>query len=399
VQKENHEIWFEGVDIINYPRAVLPNETEILIVGGGITGITSAYLLSKIGKKVILLEKEKLGEYVTDCTTGFLTEAIDVPPNKLIKLFGEDTSRLILESHKKAIDDVEKIIISEKIECEFKRCSNYIYANNKKEENALSKIAEDYKKLGVSAEYKKDSVLRFNEFGYIEIFNQAKFNAIKYITSLAKIAVKNGAIIAENTEVLNLNDKKDNVLVTIKDAGIINAKKVLSATYFPFGKPVYLEHEYNMYRSYVVEYKIPANIFVEGTYQDNLDPYHYFRIDKKGDFDRLIIGGNDNLDILNIDHEIGAKIIKDYAKAFFKNIDLIEIQHWSGLISNPVTGLAHIGEFKEKNIFYAFGFNGTGMTYSYIASKIFFDQLTSQNNPYSKFYNTGNKISWWKNIF
>ena len=259
MQKENHEIWFEGVNVINYPRTVLPNETEVLIVGGGITGISSAYLLSKAGKKVVLLEKEKLGEYVTDCTTGFLTEIVDALPDELFKLFGLEKSRLILGSHKNAVNDIEKIIISEKIDCEFLRCSSYIYANNKKEKGLL-KMAENYRKLGVNAEYKKDNTLKFNEFGYIEIHNQAKFNAIKYITSLAKIAVNNGATIAEDTEVLSLNDKKDFVVVEAENAGVIKAKKVISATYAPFGKSDYLKHKYNMYRSYVVEYKIPKNI-------------------------------------------------------------------------------------------------------------------------------------------
>ena len=134
MQEENYEIWLEDIERTNYPRTILPNETEVLIIGGGIMGVTSAYLLSKASKKVVLLEKRRLGEYVTDCTTGFLTEIIDINPNKLIKLFGIEKAKLILESHKVAIDDIEKIIISEKIDCEFTRCSYYFYANNKKEE-------------------------------------------------------------------------------------------------------------------------------------------------------------------------------------------------------------------------------------------------------------------------
>ena len=399
MEKENHEMWFEGVNVIKYPQTVLPNETEVLIVGGGITGITSAYLLSKIDKKVILLEKETLGKSVTDCTTGFLTEVVDASPSKLIKVFGLETARQILESHKNAIDEVEKIINLEKIDCEFERCSNYIYANKKSEEGILIKLADDYKKLGVNVEYKKDATLKLNEFGYVEIFNQAKFNAIKYLTSLAQIATKNGAIIVEHTKTLNLKDNVDFIEIEIENLGIIKAKKVLSATYLPFDAPKNLEHKYNMYRSYVIEFKIPKNILVKGTYQDVLMPYHYFRVDKMNDFDRLIIGGNDNLDIINLDHEIGAKIIRDYTKNLFKNSDFREIRHWSGLISEPVNTIACIGEFEKSNISYAFGFSGNGMTYSYIASEIFTDHILGQINPYSKLYSLSNKLPWWKNIF
>ena len=216
---------------------------------------------------------------------------------------------------------------------------------------------------------------------------------------MAKIAVKNGVIITENTEVLNLSDKKHFIDVEVKDFGVIKAKKVLSATYVPFGKPTFLEHKYNMYRSYVLEYKIPSNVLIEGTYQDTLNPYHYFRVDRKNGFDRLIIGGNDNMDILNIDHEIGAKIMRKYVRDFFKNDLFQEIRHWSGPISEPVSGLAYIGELSGGNIFYTFGFSGTGLTYSYIASKIFADKILNQNNPYTEIYNPDRKVSLWKSLF
>jgi glycine/D-amino acid oxidase-like deaminating enzyme len=224
VQDENYEIWLENVERVNYSRGVLPTEAEIIIVGGGMAGITSAYLLSKTGKKIILLEKRKLGENTTDCTTGFLTPVIDTDPIKLIKQFGARNAELILESHKKAVDEVEKIIKTEKIDCEFERCTNYIYANDKNEEQYLIKLAEGYKKLGIEAKYKKENKLKFNNFGYIEMPNHAKFHAIKYLTSLAKIAVKNGVTIAEDTKVTNITDKKEYVEVEIENFGIIKAK-------------------------------------------------------------------------------------------------------------------------------------------------------------------------------
>jgi glycine/D-amino acid oxidase-like deaminating enzyme len=399
MQKENYDIWIEGVEHIEYPRTTLPNETNILIVGGGITGITSAYLLAKAGINPILLEKRRLGEYATGCTTGFLSQILNINPSKIIGLYGEEKARLIFQSHREAIDNIEKIINLEKIDCEFKRGSNYIYANSGKEESSLLKLAENYKRCGVNAEYKKDNAFKFNSFGYIEIFNEAKFNATKYITSLAKIAKKNGAIIAENTIVLNITDKKDMVLVEVESLGIIKAKKILSATQIPFGNIDSLKQKYNLYRTYVLEYNIPINTVPEGTYEDILEPYHYFRVDKKNNTDRLIIGGNDSLNILNIDHEIGANIIKKYTHQLLKNINLVEVRHWSGLILEPVNGLASIGNTFDGNIFYAFGFSGNGMTYSYIASKILLDQLTGRNNPYSKIYSTDNKLPWWKNIF
>ena len=396
---DDYNVWLEGFERVKYLRGALPLETETLIVGGGITGVTCAYLLAKEGKKVVLLEKRKLGEWVTYCTTGFLTEVIDTDSNKLIKLFGEEKACLILASHVEAIDNIENIIKSEMIECEFERCNNYIYANSKREEKDLVKMVEAFEKLNVKCEYKKDANLKFSKFGYIEMPNQAKFNVMKYLTFLAKIASKYGAIIAEDTEVLSLNDKKDFIEIIVKDAGVIKAKKVFSATYNPFGKPPDLVHKTNTYRTYVLEYKLPSNSLIESTYEDNLEPYHYFRVDKKNGFDRMIIGGADHLNVIEMNRELNFEVMKNYVKKTFGHLNYEEIRHWSGPILEPVDGIAFMGELKDSNIFQAFAFSGNGMTYSYIASKIFLDQINSKNNIYSEIYDIKRKISWRANIF
>jgi glycine/D-amino acid oxidase-like deaminating enzyme len=396
---ENYGIWLENTDRADFPRGVLPDETEVLIVGGGITGVTAAYLLAKEGRRVVLLEKKKLGERATVRTTGFITQVIDASPAKLIKLFGLEKARLIFASHSDAIDGIEAIIRSENIECEFERCSSYIYANDHGEEKDLLKMTEDFKQLSVKAEYKKDNALKFAPLGYIEIPNQAKFHSIKYVTALAKLAKNHGAVIAEDTEVLSLDDKNGLVTVNVKDAGSIKAKKVLSATYAPFGEPPRLIHKCNMYRTYALEYKLPAGALTEATYQDNLIPYHYFRVDSQNGYDRLIIGGADHLEVLDLDHEINSKIVRKYTEKLFADHKPEEIRHWSGMILNSVNSLAYIGEYDGGNIFYAFAFSGTGMTYSYIAGKILADKLASRENPYSKIYATDRKISWRANIF
>lgn len=397
--EENYDIWFEGIKSEGYPRTTLPKETEFLIIGGGIAGITCAYLLSKAGKKVVVIEKAKLGGYVTSATTAFLTYTIDTEPQDLIKKFGEEDAKLILESHKVAVDEVEKIVRSEKIDCDFERCTNYIYANNTKEEKYLEKLAEGYKKLNVEANFIKEGGLQFNNFGYIEMPNHAKFHVMKYLNAIAKIAVENGAIICEETEVLSAIDSKNGVEVEIKDVGTIKASKVVSAVYKPFKAPEHLKHLANMYVEYVLEYKLPKDKFISGTYEDTRSPYNYFRIDKKTDHDRLIIGGADHLSAIKLDHEVNHKLMQDYTKELFKETTLEEVRHWSGSMLETNDGLAFIGETKGGNIFYIFGFSGNGMTYSYIAGKILLDKVLGKENPYSNIYNVDRKISWWKNLF
>lgn len=397
--EENYDIWFEGVEKISCPKTELPKETEIIIVGGGMAGITSAYLLAKAGKKVLLLEKGKIGGYVTSATTAFLTFTIDTEPLSLIKKFGKENARLILESHKVAIDEIEKIIKSENIDCDFERCTNYIYANDKGEEKYLSSLLDGYNQLGIEATFKKDGKLKFNDFGYVEMPNHGKFHALKYQYAIAKLAVKYGAIISEDTEVLSIKDEKDSVEVEVKDIGTIFAKKAVSAVYRPFKAPKHLAHLTNMYVEYVLEYKLPKDIFTAGTYEDTREPYNYFRIDKKSDHDRLIIGGADNLMVLKLNREVNHAIMQKYTKSLFNTALIQEVRHWSGSMLETNDGLAFIGETKGGNIFYIFGFSGNGMTYSYIAGKILLDHIISTENPYAKVFHVDRKISFWKNLF
>jgi glycine/D-amino acid oxidase-like deaminating enzyme len=399
MKKEDYEIWLEDIDRPRYPRNILPSQTDFLIVGGGMAGLTCAYLLTKEKKQVVLLDMRRFGEWVTDCTTAFLTGVIDTDPVKLIKMFGYDQAKLILTSHFEAINEVERIIKSEGIECEFERCTNYIYANSHREEKLLIKLAEGYKKLGVEAEYKKENALKFNTFGYVEMPNHAKFHAMKYLTALAKLATKYGAIVVEDTEVLKLDDQKTFVNVEVKDVGLIQAKKVISATHTPFPGQKSLLYLCNMYREYVLEYKLEKNQLKMGTYEDTRSPYNYFRIDNRDDHDRLIIGGADHLNVIKMDRQINFNVMRKYTEGLFANFKLEEKRYWSGLMQETNDGLAYIGNLNNGNIFYIFGFSGNGMTYSYVAGRILLDQVLSRSNPYANIYRLDRKISWWKKLY
>lgn len=392
--EENYNIWLNGVERKEY-KDKIENTADVVIIGGGITGVMSAYLLSKTGKKIILLERRKLGENVTDCTTGFLTEIIDIEPEKAIFLYGLEQTEKIFESHRNAIDNIEKIIKEEKISCDFERCPSFIYANSKNECKKLKKRYETYKKIGLNVKYNKD--LKLNNLDSIEIQDQAKFHIMKFLSPLAEISNKKGVIISENTKVISI-EKKDNLInVYLENGQNIKTENVIVATHTPFNKPGFAKNKYNLYRSYVLEYKIPKDILPYATYEDTLKPYNYFRIDKINDHDRLIIGGNDNLDIIKAEKETCFKNMDKYAKGIFKNHHIEKMSNWSGLIAEPMGGIAFIGE-SEPNIYYAFGFSGNGLTYSYIAGEIFTDNIMNKKNQYERLYKIKRQIPFWKKI-
>ncbi len=270
-------------------------ETDIAIIGGGLCGVLSAYLLSKAGKEVVLIEKDELGSYATLDTTAFISQVLDTSFSEFESTVGQKLTKLIWQSGGEAINAVERIIKEEKIDCEFMRCSAYEYANTPGQFKHLKEEFETYKKLGFKSKLYGLNSMPFKNFGYMEIPNQAKFDPGKFLMSLAEKAEAKNAKIFEKTEALDIIEDKSVVIKTKK--GKINANSVIIATYKPFINKK-TNFKKGMYRSYVLELEIPNGIFPEAMFWDMDNPYHYFRVDKKNGKDRVIFGGEDHKELI-----------------------------------------------------------------------------------------------------
>ncbi len=375
--------WDEGVGIPRFPELKESTTTDVVIVGGGITGITAAYLLAKAGKKIILVEKDRLIFGATGATTAFLTSYIDTAAKDLVSIFGKEKSRNIYSSHSEAIDSVEAIVRNEKIECEFMRCSNYVYANSEKDVDWLRKEYDALSQVGQNIVWKEKEDLPFKQGGSIEIISQAKFHPRKYLAVLLEKLVELGVKIYENTEVVGMEEK--NGVVSVRtEKNKITATNVLQATYVPLGNKLFFKKAY--YSSYVYEVQMPAGTLPEGIYEDTLDPYHYFRVDRVGGRDRIIIGGEDHRSDVPVPAEKNYAALEKYITETFSRYKYEIVGRWSGPIIEQVDGLAFIGPVDSSAIFYATGFSGNGMTYSMIAAQMFADHVLVQRNKWDDLY-------------
>lgn len=366
--------WDAGIKMPSFPKLNKSIEADVAVIGGGISGLICTYLLTKEKKKVVLLEKNKLCLGATGVTTAFLTQSIDTDLKKLINMYGKEAARLISYSHQKAIDIVEKIIRKNKIECDFRRCSNYIYAIDENAINDLKEEGKTAKNLGISMQFKKND-LKFRNYGYLELPNQAKFHPLKYLSSIAKIIDKQRTQIFEDGEVTDIKGEGPYILKT--NSGKVKAKYIIVSTYSPFDKKLFFKKA--SYDSYVFELQVPSNILQEGIYEDTLNPYHYFRVDKKGKFDRVIIGGEDHRSDLPVNDSKNFQALEGYAKKIFP-FNYKIIRKWKGPIVESIDGLAFIGEYKNKNIFYTTGFSGNGMTYAHISAVIIKSKILGEKN-------------------
>ncbi len=368
-----------------YPQLKKKLSVDVAIIGGGMAGVLNAYLLSKAGKKVALIEKRELGSYATMDTTAFITKVIDSDLSQISSIFGEKEAKLVWQSHAQAVEEFEKIIDEEKIDCEFTRCSNFIFASTRKQFKEMEQEAQAYKNHKIKASLKSSgSDLNFPNYGYLEVPDQAKFHPAKFLYSLAQSAVENGVQIFENTAAKKISGEGP-ITIETNTGHTITTGEVIITTYKPItNEKTHLKKA--MYRSYIYELEVPKNIFREAIYEDNSNPYYYFRIDPQEEYDRMIIGGEDHKDIF------GKSLVKQSFQGLKEFVDKIVphqrykvVTKWNGPILEPSDGLALIGSIKPHH-YVATGFSGNGMTYSMISAMVNRDLITQGKNPWSKVY-------------
>jgi glycine/D-amino acid oxidase-like deaminating enzyme len=379
--------WDREIDKPHFPALDGDIQADVLIIGGGMAGLLNAYRLSEQGLKVVLAEKGELFSGVTGLTTAFLTQSIDTDTPDLIHMLGEEGAQRVLESHAKAVDLIEEIADKESIECEFVRCSGYMYAESGEDNHILEDEYHALLRLGVDVHLfmAGDADLGFAHAGYVEICSQAKFHPLKFASGLAQVLSDRGVQIFENTEIEEVKAEGE-TRVARTPHGSISASWIVSATYEPFHEPIQLFFKKGMYVSYVMELEVSPGLIGEGIYEDTDNPYHYFRIDPKGKYDRMIIGGEDNKEIFPVDEEKHFSTLEDYVKKMFPALKYKIVYRWSGPILEPSDGLAFIGSSRDDRVMYAFGFSGNGMTYSAISAMIISDLIAGKDNPYFKLY-------------
>ena len=378
--------WLATESLPTYPKLTRDTQADIAIIGGGLAGLLSAYSLAKAGKKVVVLEKDRLAQKATGFTTGFLTQSTDTDVVDQPAMYGDAGAKLIWQSHGDAIDLIEKIVKDEKIDCEFIRCNNYLVANDRKEAKALDEELKEMKRLGMQVTMSKES-FAFKNRGVAAIKKQGKYHDVKFIAGLLPALEKMGVELYEKTEVTGIEG--DDPIIVTAGSKKVTAAWSLTATYQPFDNPKEVFAKKGMYVSYVMQLDAPKGKYPEGTYEDLDNPYHYFRVDAgkgtKGN-DRIIIGGEDHR------KEIFTKTIEkksygaleEYAQELFGKKYPI-VHKWSGFILESVDGLPFIGEYDPHRLL-ATAFSGNGMTYSAITSMIVRDIVTGKKNPYAQLY-------------
>lgn len=381
--------WLATTALPTFPKLTSNLTIEVAIVGGGLAGLLSAYELAKAGKKVAVLEKERFFRKGSGFTTGFLTQSIDTDVVDQVPMFGDKGAKAIWESHGVAIDRIEEIVKAERIDCEFMRCTNYAYANDRSEARDLENEFNEMKRLGFPVRMEKADLGIYAKSA-MAIKNQGKYHSVKFAAGLLGALERMGVELYEKTEVSEI--KGEGPFVIKAGNYEVTVDWVAVATYHPFNNPKEVFLQKGMYVTYILELEVPKGRYQEGIYEDFDNPYHYFRVDAgKGarGKDRIILGGEDHREELKSKkmEQKSYAALEEYAEELFGKQYPIA-RRWSGYILEPIDGLAFIGEYEPHQLL-ATAFSGNGMTYSAITAMIFRDIVTGKPNPYLELYKPG----------
>ncbi|KAF2853252.1 FAD dependent oxidoreductase-like protein [Plenodomus tracheiphilus IPT5] len=418
---ETDPVWIHHLPYKSLPRfSKLDSdlETDVCIVGAGISGVSVAYELIARGLNVVLIEGREVLSGETGRTSGHLANDLDDGYPAIASKHGDKGAKAAAESHTWALNRVGEISKQLGIECEYRHLPGYDFSqypkSSKDHESDMQTVVEEgmkAKELGIATEYKPNFKLKgwegnIDQSDAVIYPQQATFHPTKYVAGVLEF-LKTQANFScyTNTRCIDVQEKgieilgmghKD-VLVKTMDGHTIKCADAVEATCVPLQKlSVIAQEEY--YRTYCIAIRIPKGSVEDALFYDSAEIYKYVRLtecDEKDDY--MVVGGGD--------HKVGQEDtvapfteLEEWTRTRFPQATTIDYK-WSGQVFEPVDHMAFIGKNQgNKHIYIITGDSGNGLTHGVLAGKLIADSITEQPNPWISAYDPSRIVSMAKSL-
>lgn len=385
-------LWMDTADTLNFPRLADDARAHVCVIGAGIAGMSIAYMLTRAGKAVIVIDDGPIGGGETGRTTAHLVNALDDPYFRLAKLFGDDGARHAAESHTTAIQKIESIVELEGIDCDFERLDGFLFLGEGDKPEVLVDELEATHLAGLrdTGLFERAPLDAFDTGVTLRFPRQAQFHVLRYLNGLARAITRDGGRIYCRTRAQDIEDGTP-ARVTTADGHIILAEDIVVATHSPVNDWMVMHSKQAAYRTYVVGLKVPVGAIPRMLLWDTADPYHYISVHPAGkagaDYEVLIVGGEDHKtgQAQNTDERFTR--LERWTRNRFSMAGEV-IYRWSGQLLEPVDGLAFIGKNPgaDEHIYIVTGDSGNGITHGTIAGMLLTDLITGCENPWVGIY-------------
>lgn len=362
----------------------IPDAVDVCVVGAGIAGLSVAYHLLLVGKRVAVLDAGPVGGGMTGHTTAHLAWVLDDRYSKLIRVRGESTARVGVQAHAAAIASIEETAAREGIDCGFRRLDGYLTAASDADHDLLDREADAARSLGVAVEQLE--AVPFGSFPGLRCLRfprQARFEPMAYLAGLAKAVAARGGTIRTNARVESVEDG-DPCRVTV-GGKVLTAGAVAVATNSPINDRFRIHTRQFPYMTYAVGLTAAAEAVPDALVWDTADPYRYVRLAGKprpDGSDTLIVGGEDHKTGQADDSDERFGRLEAWARQYFPGVGALS-HRWAGQVLETADGLAHIGRNPgDGNVYAVTGDSGMGMTHGTIAGLLIPALIAGEDHPW-----------------
>lgn len=383
--------WADSASLPTFSRLERDERVDVVVVGGGITGLTTAYLLTAAGKTVALIDRGRCAQVDTGHTTAHLTMVTDMRLTELVNRFGRNHAQAVWDAGLAAISQIDAIVREHRIDCAFEWVDGYLHAptgeGGRSQAGSLKEEAALASDLGFDAAFVEDVPLVGG--AGIRFDDQARVHPRKYLAGLARAISARGGRIYEHSDAREFCEEPLGVKVS---GYTLSCDDVVMATHNPLvgvGSTAFatlFQTKLALYTSYVVAGRVPRRQIPDALFWDTAQPYHYLRVETHRDYDLVIFGGED--------HKTGqapdtTACYDRLAHSLTALVPDVEISHrWSGQVIEPLDGLPYIGRTADHQ-YVATGFAGNGMTFGTLGAMIASAGILGRKNPWSELFDPG----------
>lgn len=385
-------VWTATAKLPSFSPLTTDTSADVCIVGAGISGLTTAYLLTQVGKSVVVIDDGAIGGGMTGMTTAHLVNALDDRFFELERLHGERGARLAAESHTASIDQIERIVSRERIACDFLRVDGYLFLAPEHDEALLDRELAAAHRAGLQSVAKiARAPVSYDTGPCLRFPSQAQFHPLKYLSGLAEAIERANSRIYSGTHASQIEGGQD-AFVKTEHGYSVRARAIVVATNTPVNDRVVVHTKQAPYMTYVIGALVPRDAMPMTLLWDTGDPYHYVRLQPGIDatHDLLIVGGEDHK--TGQADDIGARHarLEAWSRQRFPMMGEVTYR-WGGQVMEPVDGLAFIGHnpLDSDNVYTVTGDSGNGMTHGTVAGMLITDLILGRHNPWQALYDPG----------
>jgi len=376
-------IWVDTTTTTNYASLSSVLKVDVAVIGAGIAGLTTAYLLQSRGLRVAVIDMGEIVKGATGYTTAKVTSLHTLIYDHLLRIFGNEQAQMYGNANQAGLEKIAELVEKLHIDCDFKRTNAYTFTEDENDVKSIQAEAEAALKLGLPAHFVEKVPLPLPIKAAVTFDNQAQFHPRKYLLALANEFIRVGGNIFEHTRVLEVKDEK--VLSVITEHGMLTAEQIVLASQFPIYDPALYFTRLAIHRSCVIAVNLNGPM-PQGMFIGSSETSHSMRNQATDSGELLLIGGEGYKTGQGGDIKQKYERLNSYARQHFPVSSTV--YHWSTQDVQTPDRVPYIGRIKpgSTNIYVATGFNGWGMTNGTAAGMLISDMILKQDNPWAKVF-------------